>query len=218
MRAPEVRRARRFLEAMSLLASGLCVVTARGDDGSPCGLLVTSVCRYSVEPPSVLVCVQHGQRSYGPLVSCGHFGVHLLRSDQEPVARAFGDSGPAKFDRVGWTWDQDVPALNGVIAYLRWRRRTVFKHADHAIVIGELADVQVTGSDPLCYFRRGMDWRLERTDANLDERGPAPGRTGAHIRRPQPPNVSIARRLKLNTCVGSSGFDRVASNSPVTPS
>lgn len=163
--APPSEVASVFLEAMSLLPSGLSVVTAKARDGCPCGLLVTSLCSYSVEPPSVLMCVRRGSRSHGALVSCFHFGVHLLRHDQETVARAFAEGGDAKFRRVQWSWDGDVPALIGVIAYLRCSRRAVFHHADHAIVIGTIIDGSVSASDPLCYLRRTMDWRLERRTA-----------------------------------------------------
>ena len=49
------RRAELFHEAMSSLASGVVVVTARRADGHPCGLAATSVASYSADPPSLLV-------------------------------------------------------------------------------------------------------------------------------------------------------------------
>ena len=36
-----------FREAMTHLASGVAVITARRDDGHPCGLAATSVASYS---------------------------------------------------------------------------------------------------------------------------------------------------------------------------
>jgi flavin reductase (DIM6/NTAB) family NADH-FMN oxidoreductase RutF len=150
-----------FREAMSLLASGLAVVTAADADGAPRGLLLTSLCSYSADPPSVLVCVRRQCRSHRALVECGRFGVHLLGADQEAVAHAFAARGDGKFERVRWSWDGDIPMVEGAIAYLRCSRRAVFRHADHAIVIGELVDGSVSASDPLCYLRRSMNWRHE---------------------------------------------------------
>lgn len=151
-----------FFEAMSLLASGLSVVTAADAEGAPSGLLITSLCSYSAHPPSVLVCVRNGGHAHRALIACRQFGVHLLASDQEAVARAFSSPGRSKFARVQWAWDDDVPRVSGVIAYLRCRRCVVFAYADHAVVIGEVVDGCVVGSDPLCYLRRTMDWRLQR--------------------------------------------------------
>jgi flavin reductase (DIM6/NTAB) family NADH-FMN oxidoreductase RutF len=150
-----------FAEAMALLASGLAIVTSRAPDNGPSGLLVASLCSYSAAPPSVLVSVQRDCRSHAALLVAEHFGVHLLRFDQEPAARAFAGPAAHKFDAVEWSWDGDVPAIAGVIAYLRCARAVVFEHADHAVVIGEVTDARVAGGEPLCYLRRRMDWRLE---------------------------------------------------------
>src|SRR4051812_2355152 len=100
--APDQRAV--FVEAMSLLASGLAVITARSADGDPCGLLVNSLRSYSVRPPSVLVCVDCALRSHDAVVTCGEFGVHLLRHDQASVASAFAAPGPGKFASVPWCW------------------------------------------------------------------------------------------------------------------
>src|SRR5687768_215648 len=89
-----------FFDAMSLLASGLAIVTSRDSDGEPSGLLVASLCSYSAVPPSILVSVQCGCRSHAALLAAAHFGVHLLRSDQETAARAFGGRVREKFEVV----------------------------------------------------------------------------------------------------------------------
>jgi flavin reductase ActVB len=161
-----------FCEAMALLASGLAVVTARAEDGRPCGLLVASLCSYSAAPPSILVSVQRGCRSHAALIAAGDFGVHLLRCDQERAARAFAGRDAAKFEAVDWTWDAGVPVIAGVIAYLRCEQAAVFEHTDHAIVIGEVRHSRVAGGEPLCYLRRRMDWRLAPRCLNAESGTP----------------------------------------------
>lgn len=146
---------------MALLASGLAVATSRAVDGRPCGLLVSSVCSYSAAPPSVLLAVKRGGASHAALVANQRFGVHLLGCEQGRVARAFANGDGAKFDAVDWEWRTGVPVIAHVIAYLRCAPAATFDHADHAIVIGHVEEVQVAGGEPLCYVRRSMNWRLE---------------------------------------------------------
>ena len=150
-----------FREAMASLASGVAVITAKRPDGHPCGLAATSVCAYSADPPSLLVSVAHSSRCHEALVNSASFGVHLLRADEEAVARVFAGRGDDKFGGLDWRWDGEVPELHGTIAYLRCRHAATFERYDHSILIGDLDSGRVAKGEPLLYARRRMDWRLE---------------------------------------------------------
>jgi len=156
-----------FTDAIAQLVSGVCVVTARGRGGEPCGLLATSICSYSVDPPAVLVCVGRRGRACTAIVAARAFGVHLLRAGGEEIARTFAMPGADRFGAVDWEWDAEVPALASelVVAYLRCVRVAVKHHGDHAIAIGEVERVETAPSDPLVYLRRRMDWRVQSAAA-----------------------------------------------------
>ena len=149
-----------FHEAMASLASGVVVITARRDDGHPCGLAATSVASYSAAPPSLLASIAHESRCHPALCACEQFGVHLLREGQEPLARVFAGKGDDKFGGLDWAWDADVPRLKGVLAYVRCRRVENFDHYDHTILIGDVAGGLYEGGEPLLYSRRRMDWLM----------------------------------------------------------
>ena len=149
-----------FLEAMASLASGVAVVTARRADGAPCGLAVTSVASYSANPPSVLVSIDHASRCHVALSACERLGLHLLHAGQEPVARTFAGKGDDKFAGLDWRWDDDVPALDGVLAYLRCRRAANFQRYDHTVLIGDIEGGRLGKGEPLLHARRRMDWLL----------------------------------------------------------
>ena len=152
-----------FVEAMTSLASGVAVVTARKPDGDPCGLAVTAVTSYSAHPPSLLVSVAHISRCHDALAAARHFGVHLLRSDELELAHRFADrQAEDKFGGLDWSWDGDVPQLAGTLAYLRCRRAANFERYDHTVVIGDLDGGRVEPGEPLLYARRRMDWLLRR--------------------------------------------------------
>jgi flavin reductase (DIM6/NTAB) family NADH-FMN oxidoreductase RutF len=153
---------RLFREAMTHLASGVAVITARRSDGAPCGIAATSLTSYSAHPPSLLVSVWHESRCHTPLAESEHFGVHLLKSDEFALAQRFADRQLAdKFAGVDWSWDDDVPELAGTLAYLRLRRAANFVKYDHTVLIGDLEGGRLEQGEPLVYARRRMDWLMQ---------------------------------------------------------
>ena len=153
-----------FHEAMASLASGVSVITARRDDGHPCGLAATSLSSFSAEPPSLLVSVAHASRCHEALAGAERFGVHILGAGEESLARVFAGRGDDKFAGLEWRWDGDVPELGGTIAYLRCRRSTTFERYDHTVLIGDLDGGRVGHGEPLLYARRRMNWLLRPGD------------------------------------------------------
>jgi flavin reductase (DIM6/NTAB) family NADH-FMN oxidoreductase RutF len=151
-----------FREAMTHLASGVAVITARRADGSPCGIAATSLTSYSAHPPSLLVSVWHGSRCHDALAASDHFGVHLLKSDELELAQRFADRTlEDKFEGLDWSWDEDVPELGGSLAYLRLRRSGNFVKYDHTILVGDLVGGRLEQGAPLVYARRRMDWLMQ---------------------------------------------------------
>jgi flavin reductase (DIM6/NTAB) family NADH-FMN oxidoreductase RutF len=156
-----------FREAMTHLASGVAVITARRADGGPCGIAATSLTSYSAHPPALLVSVWHGSRCHDALAGCEHFGVHLLKSDELFLAERFANRalGPTdKFAELDWDWDEDVPELGGTLAYLRCTRTENFVKYDHTILIGDLEGGRLEQGEPLLYARRRMDWLMQPMD------------------------------------------------------
>ncbi|MGX7826023.1 flavin reductase family protein [Actinokineospora sp. 24-640] len=150
-----------FTDAMARLAAGLAVVTTADAGGAPRGLLVSSLCSYSADPPSVLFTVGRAAGSYRALTGGGEFGVHLLAAGQAPLATRFARSGGDKFAGVRWGWDGRVPRLADAAVYLRCAAERVFPHGDHAVVIGAVVAIAASAEDgPLVYYGRRYDWRL----------------------------------------------------------
>jgi flavin reductase (DIM6/NTAB) family NADH-FMN oxidoreductase RutF len=156
-----------FREAMTHLASGVAVITARRADGGPCGIAATSLTSYSAHPPSLLVSVWHSSRCHDALAGSERFGVHLLKSDELYVAQRFANrelDPTEKFAGLDWSWDEDVPQLGGTLAYLRCRRAENFVMYDHTILIGDLQGGRLEQGEPLLYARRRMDWLMQPMD------------------------------------------------------
>ncbi|MFF2195343.1 flavin reductase family protein [Streptomyces sp. NPDC058157] len=152
----------RFTEAMARLVCGVAVVSARRADGSPCGLLVSSVSSYSVAPPSVMLALSRDSRTYRAMEARvgTPFGVHLLGAADEALARVFAGRAEDKFAGVAWDWDEDRPRIADVPVYLKCRAAAVFPHGDHVVLLGEVAESTVREAAPLVHYRRRLDWHL----------------------------------------------------------
>ncbi|GAA0526160.1 hypothetical protein GCM10010172_03340 [Paractinoplanes ferrugineus] len=151
-----------FTEAMAGHAASVAVITTRTPDGKACGLLVSTLCSYSVDPPSVLFAVGRSARSYPALTGCAAFGVHLLDRGHRELADIFAGRVDDKFAAVAWRWHGPVPRLDGVPQFLTCRTRRVVPDGDHAVMIGGVVALETdddTGpvrDDPLIYYRRRL--------------------------------------------------------------
>src|SRR4051812_48625790 len=87
-RSEQLERAT-HLDIMAAFPSGVVVVTATDEQGTPRGLTAISFCSVSLEPPLCLVCVSSHSRTLPVIEQSGGFVVNVLRADQEPLAERF---------------------------------------------------------------------------------------------------------------------------------
>lgn len=146
-----------FADVMSELAAGVAVVTTV-DASGPIGLTVTSLSPYTAVPPSLVVSVSHATRCWRHLTRGTHFGVHLLDRGQEPIAKRFAARVEDKFAGLEWSWDAELPRLEGVLAYMRCERERVFSHRDHSLLIGRIRSIELRPGEPLVFLRRRYSW------------------------------------------------------------
>jgi flavin reductase (DIM6/NTAB) family NADH-FMN oxidoreductase RutF len=144
-----------FRSVLGHFASGVTVVTASGGRGD-CGMTVSAFCSLSLEPPLVLICIDHQARMYDVLESASYFGVNILHSSQETLARRFADPGVDRFDGVAFArGTTGTPLLRDVLATLECRRGEAFPGGDHTIFTGVVEAGAVSEGSPLVYYRGG---------------------------------------------------------------
>ena len=155
-----------FRDACSRFATGVCVVTASGDDG-PSGMTANAVTSLSLDPPLVVVCFALTARTLAAVQHSGRFGVHFLSHDQEEVAARFASKMPEaqKFEGLEWAEQDGVPALHGCLAGLACEVRELLPGGDHLIGVGAVTSLWRDGGEPLVFYR-GAYWSLsEREEA-----------------------------------------------------
>jgi flavin reductase (NADH)/flavin reductase len=147
-----------FRTAMRQVAGAVTVVTTRGLNGEPRGVTATAVCSLTVEPPSVIACINRETWVGKFAPEAGNFCVNVLAREQQQVAETFaGRSELAGADRfqVGEWADAETgaPVLDGAIASFDCDLEQAVDFATHVILIGRVRKT-VGGdgqSEPLVY-------------------------------------------------------------------
>lgn len=147
-----------FRQAMGLTASGVTVVTTDGEAGRG-GVTVSSLCSLSMEPPSVLFCLNKGSRVLPTLTANGVFAANILAHDQYRVADSFAGLIPElREDRFAVAqWDAlhtGAPVLRGALCRFDCKIASVFEFGTHHIIAGEVLAVESLETKPLVYSNR----------------------------------------------------------------
>ena len=133
-----------FKDIMAAAPGPVAVVTAFAADGSCQGLTASAVCAVSLQPPLLLVCLDHGSNTLAAIVETGSFTVNYLAQGQDAVALHFAGKSPTKF--AGRRWGRadcglGGPVLSGCLAaHAVCRIRRTLTAGDHVIVLGEVAE------------------------------------------------------------------------------
>ena len=142
-----------FRTALRSFATGVTVVTTRDREGRPSGLTASAFTSVSLDPPLILVCVDHAATAHPDFRERGWFAVNVLRREQEALSRRFAVTGGDKFHGVPCHEGRTgLPLLDGALATLECRIVEAHEAGDHTIFIGQVETVSVAGGRPLVYF------------------------------------------------------------------
>lgn len=143
-----------FRRAMRRVASTVNVISICVD-GRPMGITATAMSSLSMDPPSLLLCINQAASLHASMADVDHFGVNVLHRDQEPLAAMFADRHQhALRFAAGWELGAaDAPRLLDAQAWLLCRRTDHHSFGTHSIFIGIVEDVRVRSEvDPLIYL------------------------------------------------------------------
>ncbi len=165
-----------FRSALGSFATGVTVITV-DYEGEVHGMTANAFSSVSLDPPLVLVCVDHRARTHTHLHARKRFGVNVLAQDQQIISEYYArpaqdhrhaeQEAGAHFDRTA----HGTPVLKGALTYLECRLHTSQDAGDHTIFIAEVEQVVVRAGDPLLYHRGEY-----RTIACSETEAPAPAK------------------------------------------
>jgi len=143
-----------FRRVLGHFASGVTIVTTSDGDGRPTGLTVSAFASLSLDPPLVLVCVDHKSQTYQALREHGRFAVNILCQGHETVSGRFATTRLDKFEGVPYVMSSmGLPLLDGALAHLECVTVSTHVEGDHTIFVGRVERAAVGDGEPLLYFR-----------------------------------------------------------------
>ncbi len=146
-----------FRHAMRHVPTGVTVVTTL-KHGEPRGITVNAFASVSLEPPSLLICVNREARSYLFISSSRVFCVNVLAGDQRALAEHFsGKVRDRQFDDVRYAVDTTgAPVLSDAIAHFDCELAHEYQVGSHSILIGQVVSCGARPGSPLGYFNGGF--------------------------------------------------------------
>ena len=151
-----------FVDAMARLPAGVVVVSARTGEEFR-GLTASSLVSISIEPPLVLVGLEHLSATRVTVLATKAFNVSVLTRSQEFIADCFAGRAPA----IDPNWrtlpyrlgKNGIPLIDGCAAWLECRLTQTHPAGDHDICVGEVEAAEIGAGDPLILWDRTF-WTL----------------------------------------------------------
>ncbi len=149
-----------FREVFGRFATGVAVITSAGR-GTKGGMTANAICSLSLDPLLALVCFENRARTLPIVREAGRFAVNILRSDQEEVAGLFASKLPEseKLEAVTHRFEDDVPVIEGAIAWAVCELRELIAGGDHTIAIGQVISMGSGPGAPAALVRRPLSRR-----------------------------------------------------------
>lgn len=121
-------------------------------------MTASAFCSVSLQPPLVLVCIDHLAETYLHVREQRRFGVSILREEQEALSEFFADPerNPDAAYRLGVEYrnlQSGTPVLKDALANMDCTVTDAYEAGDHTIFVGEVKEVLVFEGAPLLYFR-----------------------------------------------------------------
>lgn len=138
--------------ALGGFATGVTIVTCRGERGESIGLTVSSFNALSLDPPLVLWSLRLASPSLPAFEAASHFAINVLAEAQVELSRRFASARPDKFDEGAWSPGiGGVPLLAGCAASFECEMLSSQTAGDHRLFIGRVLAAVAQPVPPLVY-------------------------------------------------------------------
>lgn len=147
-----------FRGALSRFASGVTVVTTIVD-GVDHAMTASAFTSVSLDPPLILICVDHRNRFHRAVSVASAWGISILAEEGRKESAWFAHSGrplESQFDGIAHhRGSTGVPLLDNSLAWLECQTTESLMTGDHTILVGRVVDARVNdgSDDPLLYYR-----------------------------------------------------------------
>ncbi|MEU5993442.1 flavin reductase [Spirillospora sp. NPDC047418] len=145
-----------FRHVAGHLASGVTVITTEAD-GKRHGMTASSVTSLSLDPPTMLACVNNAVPTAKAVSASGRYVVNVLGEAQGELAKQFAIASRDKFRDVAvHTGTLGLPLLSDALAHIECEVVESVAGGTHTIFLGRVVSATAGGGQPLTYFCGGF--------------------------------------------------------------
>lgn len=141
--------------ALRRLASSVTVISCY-HDGQRLAMAATAVDALSMDPPSLIICINQSAAMHGALSLGKAFCINILHRSQESIAQLCGGgaNGEDRFSIGTWLETaENLPYLDAAQANIMCTVDAVFVYGTHSIFVGKVSDVLTSSVvEPLLYM------------------------------------------------------------------
>ncbi len=143
---PHLRR------AFGSYPTGVTVVTARTEEGTPVGFTANSFTSVSLDPPLLLVCPGRQLSCFPVFDRCQDFAVSVLAEGQAEIATLFACYSGDRFAAAAWSSSaRGLPLISGAAAHFSCRTHAKVEAGDHIVLIGAVESWAQSGAAGLAF-------------------------------------------------------------------
>ena len=128
-----------FRKAMRNYIYSVSILSNKNIDGELNAITVSSVTSISMEPPSILVCINKSSRIHDTLIKNSDFCINLLNKNQQEISNICSTDSlyDQRFDHDKWN-TQTIPFLEEAQANIFCSIEDLVPYHTHTIVIGRV--------------------------------------------------------------------------------
>ena len=155
-----------FRRTLGRFATGVTVITARGRDGEPLGMTISSFNSVSLDPPLILWSLSLQSPNLEAFRNASHYAVNVLASGQQALSDRFASRRSDRFaDLPRHVGQAGVPLLDACCAWFECSHEAHYAGGDHLIFVGRVEHFAQGEAAPLI-FHNGCYARLAGSDSD----------------------------------------------------
>ena len=132
-----------FLIAMRFLASSVSVISAKDSSGNLFAMTASSVTSLTMDPPSILVCVNNGATIHDVLMKGENLCINILQKTQQEISNICSSKELESTRFQNDFWDtSDIPFIKDSQANIFCKVDETVSYHTHKIVIGSVIHSQ----------------------------------------------------------------------------
>jgi flavin reductase (DIM6/NTAB) family NADH-FMN oxidoreductase RutF len=141
---------REYRKALGRFATGVSVVTTQQGDRIH-GMTANAFVSVSLNPPLVLLSVDNRSHMHQILPATLRYGVSVLAESQESLGNHFAGRSIDGLE-INFITRQDMPLLEGAVAYFVVHVADMYPAGDHTLYIGRVTHFECIECKPLLFY------------------------------------------------------------------